>query len=159
QNVTQETTAPTTTIPHDFGTAGTYNVALTVMTGDGTSNGTAHNITVASPPTASFTVQPASPANGTIVSFNGTGSSDPNPGGSIASFRVIFGDGGSSSAHNPIHTYSHAGTYTVTLVVTDSAGHVSTASGQLTIRPPRCVVVDVRGYSLKKARSAIKLFR
>jgi hypothetical protein len=44
QNGTIETTSPT--IAHTFTRLGTYTVALTVMAADGTSNGTAHQVTV-----------------------------------------------------------------------------------------------------------------
>jgi YD repeat-containing protein len=54
------------------------------------------------------------------VSFNGTGSFDPD--GSIASYSWNFGDGGNGSGSSPTHAYSSAGTYTVTLTVTDSLG-------------------------------------
>ena len=33
-----------------------------------------------------------------------------------------FGDGATSTARNPAHAYAAAGTYAVTLVVTDNAG-------------------------------------
>lgn len=42
--------------------------------------------------------------------------------GSIASRSWDFGDGTSSTATNPSHTYAVAGTYTVTLTVTDNTG-------------------------------------
>jgi PKD repeat protein len=44
-----------------------------------------------------------------------------------------FGDGGSSSAQNPAHTYALAGTYPVSLTVTDDGGMKGTASSDVSV--------------------------
>ena len=59
-------------------------------------------------------------------SFDGTNSSDPD--GSIASYAWNFGDGTTGSGATPTHHYNQAGTYTVSLVVTDNRGGQSTPS-------------------------------
>ena len=53
--------------------------------------------------------------------FDGTYSFDEN-GGSVASYKWNFGDGSTSTASAPTHTFTSAGTYYVTLVVTDGLG-------------------------------------
>jgi len=73
-------------------------------------------------PTAAFTDSPASPTALDPVSFDGSGSHDNNSGGSIVSYTWAFGDGSTSTAEHPTHTYATAGTYTVKLTVEDSAG-------------------------------------
>jgi serine protease len=55
---------------------------------------------------------------GDAVTFNGSGSSDPD--GNIVSYDWNFGDGTSGSGLTASHAYSGAGTYTVTLTVTDN---------------------------------------
>jgi hypothetical protein len=74
---------------------------------------------------------PATLTAGTPASFDAAASSDPYPGGSIASYAWSWGDG---TAHGagvaPSHTFAHAGTYTVTLSVTDNYGLVSTTVSQ-----------------------------
>ncbi len=44
-----------------------------------------------------------------------------------------FGDGGTSTAHNPSHTYTSSGTYTVTLIISNSTGCKDTIVKQVTI--------------------------
>jgi len=63
---------------------------------------------------------PYSGTAGQAVSFNSAGSSDPD--GSIVAYAWSFGDGGTSSQANPTHTYGSAGTYSVSLTVTDNNG-------------------------------------
>ena len=57
---------------------------------------------------------------GTALSFDGSGSTDPD--GTIASYAWDFGDGGTGSGPAPSHTYATAGLYTVSLTVTDNVG-------------------------------------
>lgn len=59
------------------------------------------------------------------VNFSSAGSYDPD--GSIVAYDWDFGDGATSNAVNPSHTYSSAGTYTASLVVVDNSGLSSTA--------------------------------
>lgn len=45
--------------------------------------------------------------------------------GTIASYAWTFGDGGSSTAQNPSHTYTTVGTFTAECVATDNSGAVT----------------------------------
>ncbi len=65
---------------------------------------------------------------GILVAFDSTGSADPD--GTIDAFTWDFGDGSNSSEANPSHAYASAGTYTVSLTVTDNQG--ATGSGSTT---------------------------
>lgn len=49
------------------------------------------------------------------VAFTGTGTNSPN------SWSWTFGDGGTSSSQNPVHTYTAGGTYNVNLSATNGA--------------------------------------
>ncbi|TQM79290.1 glucose/arabinose dehydrogenase [Saccharothrix saharensis] len=65
------------------------------------------------------------------VAFSSAGSSDPD--GDAITFAWRFGDGGTSAAANPQHTYTANGSYTATLTVTDSTGRTATASVPITV--------------------------
>jgi len=115
QNTTIETTSPT--ISHTFPSAGTYDVALTVMASDGTSNGAAHNVTVGTtaPPVAVFS--PPTGLEGTSLTFDGSSST-----GSITTYSWNFGDGTTGSGSVAHHIYAKYGNYTAILTVSGGGG-------------------------------------
>jgi len=59
-----------------------------------------------------------------------------------ATFAWDFGDGSTSSAQNPSHSYAAAGTYTVTLAVT-SQNCNTTVSTQVTVAPGPSLVANI----------------
>jgi PKD repeat protein len=78
---------------------------------------------ICSTPVASFTVTPASgQKNSTVFQFTDGSTNMSNP-GCNAIWSWNFGDGsGVSSQPNPSYIYNKKGTYTVTLVVSNTAG-------------------------------------
>lgn len=57
-----------------------------------------------------------------------------DPGGTIGSWAWTFGDGGTSTAQNPSHTFAAANTYNVKLTVTDNRnGKQSSATYAITV--------------------------
>jgi PKD repeat protein len=82
-------------------------------------------------PTASFTAAPTSGAAPLAVQFTDTSTGSPT------SWAWSFGDGTTSAAQNPSHPYSTAGTYTVTLTVTNSVGgDTLTRAGLISVSSP-----------------------
>ncbi|MDT0615886.1 lectin [Streptomyces sp. DSM 40712] len=65
------------------------------------------------------------------VSFSSAGTSDPD--GDALTYAWTFGDGATSTAANPSHTYTADGQYTAALKVTDSTGKSATASAHITV--------------------------
>ncbi|MEM6272067.1 MAG: S8 family serine peptidase [Bacteroidota bacterium] len=64
---------------------------------------------------------------------NFTGTTTP---ANVATYAWDFGDGGSSTAANPSHTYTTPGTYTVTLTVSDGSGCTATDTVVITVAQP-----------------------
>ena len=96
------------------------------------------------PPTAIASANPTSGAAPLLVNFNGTASSDPDPGNTITYAWDLDGDGAydDSTLSQPLFTYP-LGTYTVRLRVTDNQG-ASDISDPITIQsgntPPTAVI-------------------
>lgn len=67
------------------------------------------------PPTAAFNATPDQTCDG-IVQFNDLSTDLPT------SWQWDFGDGGTSTDENPLHTYTTPGTYTVSLTATNANG-------------------------------------
>ncbi|HHR85193.1 MAG TPA: VWA domain-containing protein [Candidatus Acetothermia bacterium] len=77
-----------------------------------------------SPPIAGFSYSPMNPSTTDTVSFKDQ-SSDAD--GQVVAWAWDFGDGATADTASPQHSYSHSGTYMVTLVVTDDDGNTSSS--------------------------------
>ena len=89
-------------------------------------------------PGTGFTASPTSGSKGVsglVVSFtDATRYITP----AAALFAWTFGDGGTATSQNPTHTYTVAGTYSVTLTVTRTSGGLNmsmTRTGYITVTP------------------------
>jgi PKD repeat protein len=120
------TTSAATNPSHTYATANTYTVKETVadsVNTAATSTKTA-SVTVASAggtPTANFSYV----TNGLVATFT---DSSTDAGGTIGTHSWDFGDGTTSAATNPSHTYATANTYTVKETVADSVNTAATST-------------------------------
>ena len=116
-------------------TPGSYMVTLTVTDDDGAIGTASTTVTVAEPPnqapTAVLNNADRKIELGQSSYFRGPNSSDPD--GEIVGWLWDFGDGTTSTKAALSHTYAAAGTYTVTLTVTDDDGATGTATGKATV--------------------------
>ncbi len=118
---------------HTYAAGGTYTVTLTVTDNLGATNSSSQSVTVSAtnqPPVASFTQS----CSELTCSFTST-SSDPD--GTITAYSWNFGDGSPAvTTQNASHAYGAAGTYTVTLTVTDNLGATNSSSQSVTVTAP-----------------------
>lgn len=98
----------------DYGSLGAYHI-----TGSYPDTG-------AAAPQAALTAGTLSGVAPLATNFDGRNSSDAD--GSIVSYAWNFGDGSTASGDAVAHTYTSAGTFTVTLTVTDDQGLTDTDS-------------------------------
>ena len=114
---------------HTYAAGGIYSVTLTVTDDDGASSVATADVTVVAPnrpPVADFGVS----CNGLTCSFNDA-SSDSD--GDIVAWAWEFGDGNTSSASDPTHSYASDGSYAVTLTVTDHSDASATTSATVDV--------------------------
>jgi chitodextrinase len=132
-------TATGETATHSYDSPGTYVVRLTVTDAIGRSTTATRSVTVrqGAGPEAIFNFSPTTPFTGDNVFFNAT-AAKPAAGRRIVSYRWVFGDGTTgNSGPTTSHVYTNAGTYRVTLTVTDDAGRSTTSDAQTVAVTPR----------------------
>ena len=87
-------------------------------------------------PVPIFEVTPSTARAGTELTFDASGSVVSNlPEDNVAvGWSWSFGDGETAKGETATHTYEKAGTYTVKLTVTDSAGREATIEEPLVVK-------------------------
>lgn len=85
-------------------------------------------VSAATPLSASFTFSPTSPEVGHSVSF-----ADTSTGDGITSWSWAFGDGQTSMVQNPAHTYTSAGTKSVSLTISNGTVTSSPYTQSITV--------------------------
>jgi PKD repeat protein len=108
---------------HIYTIPGTYTVTLQVHNIDGSDSEIRPDyisVQPLSPPVASFVGTPLSGKVPLTVAFNDTSAGFPT------SWNWALGDGTNTTEQNPVHTYSSAGNYTVSLATTNPDGSNTT---------------------------------
>ena len=147
------TSANNASATHIYANTGTYTAVLTVTDSANNTDTVSLTITVSQevnqPPVASAVVTPQQGSTPLNVSFNASGSTDPE--NDNLTYSWDFGDGSSSSDVTTTHTYPNAGSYTVVLTVTDTAGNSHTATKTVTVTDPNAL----SAYTLDAASSSL----
>lgn len=99
------------------------------------------------PPVATFTSTPSEGGAPLSVSFDASGSYDPD--GLVTSYRWSFGDGTSGSGMIATHIYAQPGTYTVQLTVEDRRQASSAATATIVARAGThyAIIVGIAAYA------------
>ncbi|MEW6469998.1 MAG: PKD domain-containing protein [Bacteroidota bacterium] len=111
--------------------AGTVTLVLTT-TGNGPCPASTDTVTlyISAAPVAAFSATSACLNQTTAFTDQSTTTL-----GTIVSWSWNFGDASASTQQNPTHIYTSAGNYTVTLIVSNSAGCLDTISQNITVHP------------------------
>jgi len=131
-------TTTSITVTHTYTDDGLYTVSLRVFDSSGDNTVTTLQVRIANlPPTAVAVAAPTTVAKGSSVTFDGSGSSDPDD--TNLTYQWNFGNG--SPVANGVsvnYTYPNGGTYTAILTVTDDNNDSATASVVITVNnaPP-----------------------
>ena len=145
---------------HTFDADGTYTVTLTVVdnaSGESSQTFSVIDLTPNVLPTASFT----SVCIDLVCIFDANGSSDSD--GTIDWYSWTFGEnsseGNTATGETTSHTYAAAGSYQVSLMVTDNEDATGTSGQTITITvtepaPPESgpITLELSGYSVKKTK-------
>jgi len=105
---------------HVFTVAGTYTVSLTATNTSGASVASTKPVTVSAAsaaPVAGFLVSPTAPSATQMTVLT-----DASTGGPTSWSWTFSDDNSTSTAQHPTHAFANAGTYKVTLIVTNAGG-------------------------------------
>jgi PKD repeat protein len=123
-------------VHHSYDTTGNFTLTLTVINDRGVTATKSQTLSVgaSAPPSADFTVSPTdNPVPNQTINFNAV-SSTAQAGRHIVSYTWDFGDGSPAvSGVQTSHSWTAAGTYTVTLTVLDDADQKGTKKEEITV--------------------------
>ena len=131
------TTGAGVVVTHQFRAVNTYPVVLTVTDQRGAQATLTKPVPVGAgaPPTVVFTTSPENPAPGKNIFFNAS-ESKAAEGRVLVEYFWDFGDGTTAFGAAVSHTYDVAGSYVVTLKVTDDARTFAVVSQSITVAVP-----------------------
>ena len=124
------------TVFHQFSTAGTYVVTLTVQDNDAATDSTSRTVVVGAagqPPVAAFTYSPLTPIVGQAILLNAQSSFDPD--GAIVSYLWDLDGNGTDDMTGSLGqvTYQSVGTVFVRLTVIDNDGLSSSVTQPIVV--------------------------
>ena len=122
--------SPNQTTNHTYSVFGTYNPTLVATSNQSCVSSGINTVVIHPLPNIAFS-PPGACVNSSIQFTN----SSSVPLGSIISYSWDFADGSTSSAVNPLHTYTFASIYNVTLTANTNQGCARTTTSNLSIYP------------------------
>lgn len=134
---TGQGTASGAVVRRTYTAPGDFTVTLTARDEFGLTATATQVVTITEPPTNVAPTAVISPpaCTGLVCNFSSASSADPNTGDAITRLWV-WGDGtANSTATSTSHTFPAAGTYTVSLTVTDGWGKATTVTTDVTVAP------------------------
>ncbi len=121
------------TVSHSYVDDGEYTVTLRVFDGNGAFGSKTASILVKNrPPVADLDTSSTIVDKEELVTFNASGSYDPD--GYIVDYSWDFGDGDTATGVTVSHSYPASGAYSVTLTVTDNDGATDSVTVTETVR-------------------------
>jgi PKD repeat protein len=134
-------TANGKTATHTYGTTGTYTVTLVVTDNTGLTATSLQQVNIVGTPNVNPIANFTSTRDALLVSFTAAGSTDSD--GTISTYSWNFGESNSpantATGVTTTHAFKFAGSYTVTLVVTDNRGALGNQQAVVTVIPPVAV--------------------
>jgi PKD repeat protein len=119
-------------VTHNYVESNNFSVSLTVTDNDGLTDTKSFNLTILNQlPIALFSESAETAYVGDTISFNASTSYDPD--GLIVVYFWDFGDGTNDTGIVVNHSFSTNGTFTVTLIITDDDGGISSTNATKTI--------------------------
>ncbi|HEV8697941.1 MAG TPA: PKD domain-containing protein [Candidatus Limnocylindrales bacterium] len=140
---------------HTYAAAGTFTVTLTASNTGGVDSRTrsAYIVVVDPPTTGPIPEFTATPRSGQVPPSLNVAFTDTSTGGPTT-WLWTFGDGGTSTSQNPTHTYSTAGSYDVSLTVSDgTTSNTQTKVGYIVLVDRPCIVPNFAGTKRNNAQS------
>jgi len=136
---------------HAYGAPGLYTATLTVTDNESYASSATRSVRVNAPPNARLAVSPPIAYIGVAVTFDASGSSDPD--GDPLTYAWDFGDSATGAGVLVTHTYGAKGRFAVTLIVTDDLGASGTGSSAAFVgnRAPVITATDPSGPTLPLA--------
>lgn len=121
------TSVPTNTFPN----SGTFTVTVTATSNNGCVSSATLPVTIYGLPVANFS------ANNNCLKVPSVfmNTSSAPVGAFLSQYSWNFGNGVNATTSSPVHTYSTAGTYPVTLIVTTNQGCTANVSSSITVYP------------------------
>ncbi len=138
-------TASGQTATHTYGATGAYTVTLVVTDNTGLTATSQQQANVVGVPNVNPIANFIFTRDALLANFFGGASTDPD--GTITDYSWNFGEPNSTSntatGATPTHAYRFAGSYTVTLTVTDNQGATGVLTSVVTVSPPAAIATGV----------------